>query len=116
MRHEDERTLDMYRGAGSCEWCRKYVSRREPHHIIARGMGGGKRLDVHLNLVSLCATFSGGDNCHHAVTVGDIAQYDTLAIVAVRESIGQDEILGILHELLRWDKSKPLPERLSRWL
>ena len=53
MKIKDEKTLDLYRGPGFCEWCRNWCVRREPDHIECKGMGGGRRLDIHVNLLAL---------------------------------------------------------------
>jgi hypothetical protein len=40
MRFESEAVLDRFRYASCCEWCRRWVSRAEPHHFChKRGMG-----------------------------------------------------------------------------
>lgn len=108
MRIVDEKTLALFRGPGQCEFCKKVVSRREPHHIFSRGAG---RLDVAINLVSLCAAFAGGDNCHAAYHNGDIARYDLLAIVAYREGRLQHEIEAEIWRLRRLDKWGREPSR-----
>lgn len=53
MRIEDEAVLREMRGPGCCEWCGAYGPHREAAHILASGLGGGHRLDIPLNLVSL---------------------------------------------------------------
>ena len=108
MRFISEGTLKRYRGPGICEWCRKRSSRREPHHVFHRGMSSGNRLDISVNLVSLCATFTGGDNCHARVHNGEIMRIDLLAVVAARENTQQDRIESVVHFLLKLDKHASL--------
>jgi hypothetical protein len=91
----DENLLYRFRGPGKCEWCDKHHQARHPHHLLARGMGGGGRLDHRLNLIALCPV------CHNEVHCGVIMRCDLLAKVAVREGILQREILNKLYEIRR---------------
>ena len=86
MKVINEDLLDEFRQHGLCEWCKAFCSSRDPHHIFARGMGGGGRLDIQENIVSLCRT------CHGRVHAGHILRCDLLAIVAKRENKQQWEI------------------------
>ncbi len=86
-----------------CEWCKKRVRRREPHHIFSRGSG---RIDHRYNLISLCAVFSGGSNCHHEVHQGHILRESLLAIVAQREGVSQTDIRATLLRLRRADHAE----------
>jgi hypothetical protein len=99
MRIVDEKILDEFRGPGKCEWC-GYVTRwkRDPHHLWTRGMGGGGRLDIRINLISLCRL------CHDAVGLGHIARCDLLAVVASRESTTQSQIEEEIWRLRRTPK------------
>lgn len=107
MRIINEKLLRTFAGAGQCAWCGRYVSVRHAHHIHSKGAG---RLDVCVNLVSLCP------QDHAGVHNGDLDRYDLLAVVAVREGLMQDEIEAVIHELRRWDKAKELPERLAKYV
>lgn len=60
----DEIFLATYRGPGACWICGKGCSRREPHHVIAKGMGGGRRLDIAINLVCVGSTLDMQCECH----------------------------------------------------
>lgn len=93
MRIVNELLLRQFGGPGPCEFCRKLVRRRECHHVYTRGAG---RLDLRLNLIALCATFSGGDNCHDAAHNGAIMRCDLLAVVAAREGCNQVDIEAIV--------------------
>ncbi len=105
MKIIDESLLATMRGPGKCELCGKMVRQREPHHLVCRGMGGGSRLDVPINLLSLCATFAGGDDCHHAVHNKRVSRDRLLLIVALREGIRVEDITDEIHRLRRLDKS-----------
>jgi hypothetical protein len=107
----DEQLLADFRGPGTCEWCGRQVVRREPHHIYARGMGGGGRLDVRVNLVALCAPFSGGDDCHDAAHDGRITKDDLLPVVAGREGTSPGAIRDEIFRLLRAPKGEPKPRK-----
>lgn len=100
----DESVLDRFRGPGRCGYCRKQVKRLEPHHHIPRGIGGGSRIDHPYNLIGLCGTFSGGDDCHRRVTDGEIDGSEILALIAAREGVLQDHIMATLYEILRAPK------------
>lgn len=90
-----EKTLDLFRAAGACDWCKRFVQRREPHHLYRRGMGGGGRLDVQRNLAGLC------QRCHHDLHLGLITRADMLAVVAAREKCTQQDIKSEIARLRR---------------
>lgn len=55
MQHKDEALLEELRHAPRCEACGvAIVGQAEPHHMIRKGMGGGRQLDVRFNLIPLC--------------------------------------------------------------
>ncbi len=97
----DEACLDRFRGPGLCDFCKRLVSRREPHHIIRRGLGGGSRYDVSYNLAALCAVFSGGLDCHSRVHDGHILRCEIVAVVSAREGVSYDELEDRL-AVLKW--------------
>ena len=81
MRIVDDALLQEFRAAWKCEWCNKPTpSGCDPHHLFARGMGGGGRLDVRINLISLCR------ECHTDLHDGKIGR-DQLAVVIVEREI-----------------------------
>jgi hypothetical protein len=93
----NEATLDIFRSAGRCSWCRKYGP-TDPHHLSAKGMASSKRLDIAINLCSLCR------RCHSDLHAGAIGPYDLLAIVAQRENTRQDYITEAVWTLNRLPK------------
>lgn len=99
MKIVNESLLDEFRNALRCEWCKK-PAKCDPHHVFAKGMGGGGRLDVRVNLVALCRV------CHTLTHAGEIARYDLLAIIAVREGMLQDKIEEEVWRLRRLKKGE----------
>lgn len=99
MRIVNERLLDEFRSARCCEWCRQ-PARCEAHHVFCRGMGSATRLDVRVNLLSLCRL------CHQKFHDGNILRCDLLAIVAQREGRLQDEIEREIYALRRAPKAR----------
>jgi type II secretory ATPase GspE/PulE/Tfp pilus assembly ATPase PilB-like protein len=94
----NEAALDRFRAGRSCEWCRKPAP-TDPHHLSAKGMASSKRLDIAINLCSLCR------RCHSDLHAGAIGPYDLLAIVAQRENTRQDYITEAIYVLNRLPKS-----------
>lgn len=76
----DETVLQSFRDARQCEVCDK-VGPVEPHHILAKGMGGGKRLDVPYNLVACCR------ECHTGIHVGNGPPLDYLLATAAKREL-----------------------------
>lgn len=78
----DEALLATFR-PGPCEMCGR-PGPTEPHHVFARGLGGGWRLDIRINLIAICRV------CHDRVHWGKLGTaVETrdylLGIVAERE-------------------------------
>jgi len=91
----DLKLLESFRQKTRCDWCRQPCERPQPHHVFGRGQEGCRRLDVAINLLSLCVY------CHHNVHAGHIERADLLAIVAKREKTTQDEIEREVYRLRR---------------
>lgn len=81
MTIKDEAVLDRFRQADRCEWCGCGTGgNADPHHVMAKGMGGGNRLDHDLNIVSLCR------RCHTAHHAGNgPTQEQLFEVIAKRE-------------------------------
>jgi hypothetical protein len=103
MRIVDQPLLNSFKSPGFCCHCGKKVKSRDPHHLRSRGVGGGNRLDIPLNIISLCSTFSGGDNCHQQYHDGKIKPEVLMQLVADREQMP----LFILEGLLNWFQRAP---------
>lgn len=102
MRIECEKTLERFRRARRCEACGK-ASRHglDPHHALyKRGLGGGSRLDIPLNLVSLCRW-----PCHHHAEQGIITRQQMLAVIAKREGVSEIFVDSFLKRVRRTPKT-----------
>lgn len=99
----DEDVLEWFRGNASCEHCGGR-GQLVPHHIRARGMGGGSRIDHPFNLVALCAL------CHaKAHAPKDPIPPDAFeAIVARREGVQVSEAKAFLRWVARQPKDRPI--------
>lgn len=86
MKILNESTLDQFREQTRCELCNRTVGGCEPHHWYARGMGGGHRIDVALNLVGLCRY------CHQRCEDGVIPRRLVLLHIANRHSTTPDAV------------------------
>ena len=94
MRIVNEDLLAEFRRYQSCEWCGKRCW-PDPHHVFCRGMGGGSRLDIRINLLALCR------ECHSQVHGGEIRRIDLLMVVAGRENVQIDAIVEEIWRLRR---------------
>jgi hypothetical protein len=103
----DEATLDLFRVPVPCEWCKLRPS-TDPHHIYAKGMGGGGRLDIRINICSLCRTCHNGAHAH-----GDPHITELLRIVSRREKLPVGTILDRIYELRRLPKGAALPDWMA---
>ena len=92
MKVINEALLKEIRERCRCEYCGKEVrTGLHPHHVKARGMGGGFRLDIWANLLGVCPA------CHYAIHDGHISLESVLAAVALREGVTPDEIQHVIH-------------------
>lgn len=98
MKIINEKLLNLFRRGGPCEHCKRMTARRQPHHIFCRGLNSARRLDVTINLISLCV------QCHNDFHNGRILRCDLLAIVATRERRLQGDIEAEIYELRRRPK------------
>lgn len=101
MKIINNKLLATFRQTPACEICHDRA-RCQPHHIICRGAGGGRRLDVRINLVAVCVF------CHarlHGGSGGQVLRVEELlTLVAHRERISVDvDLLSVLWWLLRLD-------------
>ena len=97
---EDDKMLSLFRLAFSCSYCRQPTpGGTDPCHVITRGVGGGTRLDVPLNLVSLCRT------CHNENHAGRSPTREELCeLVGERYGYKSHEVLARLHRMIRAPK------------
>lgn len=71
--------IKMHEDIPYCERCDARGTKREVHHIWARGMGGGSRLDIPINLIVLCK------DCHDLAHKGEITKRELWGIATERE-------------------------------
>ena len=82
-----------------CEWCGRVGVALEVHHLWKKGMGGGKRLDIPENLVTLCAGW-GSSWCHKKADEGLIPRTALVLLVAKRENTTSEAIEEKVNRLL----------------
>lgn len=87
MRVIDEAYLDTVRFLRRCEHCKRAVTGCEPHHLLARGMGGGGRMDIPPNVIGLCRL------CHQKFHDGNLKREDFLITIGKRLGIKPEEVL-----------------------
>lgn len=98
-----DKTLDLYRGRGTCEFCFRPCRVRHPHHIFGRGVGGGKRLDLRITLASLGHDFE--CPCHRGYhDRADPSKEELLCIVGRREHCTPEAIEDVVALILRVPK------------
>jgi hypothetical protein len=96
---KDERLLAEFRAKNECERCKRWcLGELDVHHVFAKGMGGGKRLEVRINLLGLCRW------CHHDCHSGKISRRELLALVADREQQRPGSIVTEIYRLRRQPK------------
>lgn len=93
---KDEDALDQFRGSGICELCGKRCRNTEPHHVVAKGMGGGSRLDIRLNLVRCGSTPNFECECHGQVDTKE-GKERCLRIIAEREGTTPEVIETVVN-------------------
>lgn len=88
---KNPKLLKAFSGPGLCGYCGRFCRDREPHHVQTRGMGGGGRIDLEINLISLGCAFCCG--CHRNHHNGQFPlTIDLEALIAIREDMPVDEI------------------------
>ena len=96
---KDELLLAEFRAKSHCERCKRWCpGELDPHHVFARGIGGGKRLDVRINLLSLCRW------CHADHHTGRISRRELVALVAHREQRQPETLVTEIYRLRRQTK------------
>lgn len=100
MIYVNDKALERFRRADRCEWCYQWSAvLLDPHHCFQkRGMGGGSRLDIGINLMSLCRW------CHESAEQGYLDRGRMLTKVAEREKCRQMDIDVVLRFILQQDK------------
>src|SRR5437868_14662554 len=94
---KDEGVLEEFRSRKRCDWCGggpSFDLPLVPHHIRCRGHGGGSRLDIRENLLTVCW------RCH-AWIQEHIPADAQFAVVAAREGTTVQKIRNKINRLLR---------------
>lgn len=100
MRIESEKVLARYRGPGCCENCGEWSAARHAAHLYGRGMGSGFRLDIPLNVTSLCW------KCHRRQHDGGEPTKEALVkVVAKREGLDPEDLDALL-TVLKWAEGR----------
>lgn len=110
-----ESLLQSLRSAGPCGICGKPCLVRDVHHLQSRGAGGGYRLDIACNLVSVGPCFV--CPCHGRAQRYDIPREIVLELIAKREGTTADAIERCLAWLNRADdawSSSRLEDEIDR--
>lgn len=109
MRIVDESVLAAFRSALRCGYCGLWLRHRaHPHHLRAKGLGGGSRIDHPWNLIALGGEWDCG--CHLQHHAGHEPLYcHLLAKVAAREGVLQHQIEDWISLVLRLPKGSALP-------
>lgn len=103
MRIKDDAMLDRFRGPGICELCGKFCRHTEPHHVIAKGMGGGRQLDIRINLIRVGSTPNFECQCHNNVDT-KTGQEACWRVIAARENTTVNAIQDACYMILNLDK------------
>lgn len=121
MRIPNNKLLKLFRTPGYCELCGFFVRKREPHHLRAKGMGSGGRLDIRCNLLALGGTEKLPDgrvrftcHCHKLFHAGKVSFMELVKIAAAREKVSPEAIVEVLDWMRR--HVKPTPAQLEKAL
>jgi len=100
---KSKETLDRFRQPGRCENCDIWCALpRVSAHVFGRGHGGGTRLDIALNLVSLGDAFR--CRCHQDHHSGKLKTGRLCEIVGQRYGMTGPEVEARLRLMLRAPK------------
>jgi hypothetical protein len=115
--HKSEGTLKSFRGPGICGLCGRWLNSRHVHHVIAKGGGGGRRLDVPFNLIPVGGAFD--CPCHADADAHRISISEVFAKVGEREGMDGEEVERRVRLMLRAPKDCRVClacEGLGRWV
>lgn len=103
MKILDEALLDEFRAAPWCEWCgRPSPGRLDPHHVWAKGMGGGGQLDHRWNLFSMCRLCH--DRAGNPASKNGIPRWKILILIAIRERTTPEAIEAEINRIKALDR------------
>lgn len=96
-RRPNRKLLSQYAGMQPCWWC-GWTKLCQAHHLVTKGMGGSRRADVPLNLMSLCI------DCHYAHhTTGRPSTEKLAGRVAVKNGVAKEVVDDAMDEI-KWGK------------
>lgn len=96
---ENRNLRRKFSASGCCEHCHVWQSIRHCAHLFHSGIGGGSRLDVRINMLSLCWL------CHGKHHNGHEPSFKTLiGLIAKREGTTPDAIRDEIFRLRRLPK------------
>lgn len=98
MKVENEEYLDTVRAQTRCECCGRSVPGCEPHHVLAKGMGGGGRMDIPPNVIGLCHL------CHQLHHDGNLSRETFLIIIGKRLKMEPADVLQECYRVRRLPK------------
>jgi len=76
---------------------------REIHHVVARGLGGGRRLDILANILSVGSTQGFECHCHSRIDTAS-GKNRCLMLIAQREGCSVDDVETVTRFILALDK------------
>jgi hypothetical protein len=97
---KNERLLDEFRTPGNCELCNFWFLKREPHHVIGKGTGGWRRLDIRINLIAVGSSQYFTCDCHRLAQANRITLREVREVVAKREGVTVEQIEETVNRLL----------------
>lgn len=100
------KNLKLFRGPGLCEYCEQWFDVRDAAHLFAKGQGGGKQIDLPINLCSLCW------KCHRIGNHnGKEPTFGTLVkIIAQREGVTPEWVIAEVYRIRRLPKESEYVE------
>lgn len=95
MKVINQELLRQFARAGRCELCGSSCKHCHAHHLLARGMGGGGRVDIPENLLALCPP------CHRKTHDGHVKLEVLVKLVGERMGLAPDVVLERIWEIRR---------------
>jgi hypothetical protein len=128
------------RSGGICEYCHSRKATEYPHHLNERGMGGGRGLDILINMLDVCGICHNHDDleflnwCDKELEQRieeEFRGYDGFAIKSIAQRLGMSEddvisqqmkkflrckMIGLGGERLQQITHVSTKEDIKRWL
>ena len=92
---EDDALLNYYRNQERCSRCLQPCWPCEPHHCYRKGMGGGSRMDVCLNILAVCRA------CHQHLQEAPGGREEGWRLIEKREGLEEGQAEAAVWVLLR---------------